>query len=97
MQVLSFKMEEFGFPNFNLFNFSFGDVTPPNWEEELQSSDEELASCVEALENEESKTTTRFPNLSGTDLQEIVSNAESKGSKRNTKWFVKMFEGKNTQ
>ena len=40
--------------------------------------------------------TTRFPELSGDDLQDIVTNAECKGSKQNTKWFVKMFEGKGT-
>ena len=60
-------------------------------------SDTHLVSCAEALENEEIEKTTRFPELNGDDLQDIVTNAESKGSKRNTKWFVKMFEGKGTR
>ena len=84
-------------PDFNVFHFSFLDDTLPNWEKEIELSDTELLSCAEAQVNEAVETTTRFPKLSGDDLRDIVANAESKGSKRNTKWFVKMFEGKDTR
>ena len=80
-------------PDFNVFHFSFLDDTLPNWEKETELSDTELLSCAEAQVNEAIETTTRFPKLSGDDLQDT----ESKGSKRNTKWFVKMFEGKDTR
>ena len=83
-------------PNLNVVHFSFSDDSLPEWENELGVSDTDLVSCAEAVEKEEIEKSTRFPKLSRYDLQNIVTNAESKGSKRNTKWFVKLFEGKGT-
>lgn len=80
-------------PNLNVVHFSFSDDSLPEWENELGVSDTDLVSCVE---NEEIEKSTRFPKLSRCDLENIVTTAESKGSKRNIKWFVKLFEGKGT-
>jgi len=77
-------MEEDCLPDFSVFDFSFVDDTVPDCGKELECSDAELVSCLEAVENEEIEKETRFPNLSGPDLQQIVSNAESKGSKRHS-------------
>lgn len=83
-------------PDLNVVHFIFSDDSLPEWENELGVSETDLVSCAEAVENEAIEKSTRFPKLSQYDLQNIVTNTESKGSKRNTKWFVKLFEGKGT-
>ena len=57
-------------------------VSLTEWQNELGVLYTYFVSCAEALENEEIEKTTRFPKLSGDDLHDIVTNAESEGSKR---------------
>ena len=47
-------------------------------------------------EEEEAKTIqkSRFVELSGDDLDDIVNSAEAQAIKNTTKWGVKLFEGK---
>ena len=83
------------FPSFALnFDFNCNENYIPNWNKEPECSDAELLACLEVVEKTEAEKASRFATLNSDELQEIVSNAEAKGSKRNTKWFVKMFEGK---
>ena len=83
------------FPTFALnFDFNCNENYIANWSKEPECSDAELLACLEVVEKTEAEKASRFAILNSDELQEIVSNAEAKGSKRNTKWFVKMFEGK---
>jgi len=43
--------------------------------------------------NEEEEKAARFAPLNIHELTAIVANSDAKGTKRNTKWCVKMFEG----
>jgi len=62
--------------------------------EEPECSDTELISCMEVVEkNEEEEKAARFATLNSNELTAIVANSEAKGTKQNTKWCVKMFEG----
>ena len=74
-------------PVFDLFNF---ENYTPEWG---NVSDQELVGHVEQFEEKE-KENSRFAALNDSELQEIVADAEIKGTKTNTKWFVKTFEGK---
>lgn len=56
----------------------------PNFE----VSDREL---LEAVENEEKE---RFPNLTTQELDSLVEKSQAPSTKTNTKWAVKLFEGK---
>ena len=56
-------------------------------------SDQELVGHVEQFEEKE-KENSRFAALNDSELQENVADAEARGTKRNTKWVVKTFEGK---
>ena len=47
---------------------------------------------VETYINNEVKT-NRFKNLSNASIDEIVTKAETKNTKENTKWAVRVFEG----
>ena len=46
---------------------------------------------VEKIQEEEKAA--RFATLNSDELTAIVANSEAKGTKRNTKWWVKIFEG----
>lgn len=62
--------------------------------EELDCSDTELIACMEVVEKiEEEEKAARFATLNSDELTAIVANSEAKGTKRNTKWCVKTFEG----
>ena len=75
------------FPNF--------DVNIIEWDCE----DSELLACAEKVEEEQEKVaknsafTSRFATLEQKDLIGIISDAQSKGTKKATKWIVKTFEG----
>ena len=75
-------------PVFDLNLFDFENYIP-EWG---NISDQELVGHVERFEEE--KEHSRFAALNDSELQEIVADAEAKGTKRNTKWVVKTFEGK---
>ena len=45
------------------------------------------------MEEEVKAASARFATLKSDDLTGIVANSEAKGTKRNTKWCVKIFEG----
>ena len=72
-------------------------------------SDEEIISCVETIEKEQDRVTNRsecrpqtlkqpengsFGLLTDEDLTAIISSAEAKGTKKNTKWIVGTIVGK---
>ena len=58
-------------------------------------SDEELLQQVKEMEGpEKTGENPRFAVLQESDLREIVSGAEAKSTKRNTKWVIKTIEGK---
>jgi len=59
-------------------------------------SDDKLCSSLEEFEAEQNAndSAVRFAILNDDELHEIVRNSESKGTKKNTRWCVKMFEGK---
>ena len=76
-------------PVFDLNLFDFENYIP-EWG---NVSDQELVGHVERFEEKEKKN-SRFAALNDSELQEIVADAEAKGTKRNTKWVVKTFEGK---
>ena len=97
------------FPNFNLDFFSDfitdNDIT--NIGDDI--SDGEIISCVETIEKEQEsvrnlpecrpQTLKRpknacFALLTDEDLTTIISSAEAKGTKKNTKWIVATIEGK---
>ena len=91
-------MDDFdNFPNFDL-----GDL--PNFESNFDLTDEELTNYVQAAEedidNNNKKPAAkecenaRFALLSDEDLTSIISSAEAKGTKKNTKWIVSTIEGK---
>ena len=62
--------------------------------EESECSDTELIACMEVVEKkEEEEKAARFATLNSDELTAIVANSEAKGTKRNTKWCVKIFEG----
>ena len=62
--------------------------------EEPECSDTELIACMEVVEKiEEEKKAARFATLNSDELTAIVTNSEAKGTKRNTKWCVRIFEG----
>jgi len=62
--------------------------------EEPECSDTELIACMEVVEKmEEEEKAARFATLNSDELTAIVANSEAKGTKRNTKWCVKIFEG----
>ena len=72
------------FPSFEI-NFS-----NENW-----INDDELVSEVQKIEKENQETEkSRFVTLNEDDLLRIVTDAEAKGTKRNTKWIVNTIEGK---
>ena len=62
--------------------------------EEPECSGTELIARMEVVEKigEEEKA-THFATLNNDELTAIVKNSEAKGTKRNTKWCVKIFEG----
>ena len=66
----------------------------PDWGKERKCSDAELVAFAEVVEAAEAEKSGCFTTLSSNELHEIVTNAEARGTKRNTKWFMKMFEGK---
>ena len=76
-------MEQDIFPNFEV-----------NLEESLFSEieDQELVVEVEKLENE-AGLSSRFRLCEEVDLNQLVENADAKGTKRNTKWVIKLIEG----
>ena len=77
-------MESEDFPNFDLnLGESFFS----------EKEDEELVLEVEKLEQETEKS-TRFRRYEESDLNQLVVNADAKGTKRNTKWVIKLLEGK---
>ena len=71
-------------------------------------SDEEILSCVKTIEKEQESVTNppecrpetkqpenpRFALLTDEDLTTLISSAEAKGTKKNTKWIVATIEGK---
>ncbi|KAL9962018.1 hypothetical protein ACROYT_G031072 [Oculina patagonica] len=62
-------------------------------EEPESGSDTELVACLEAVERKEKvEKAVRFATLNSDELTAIVSNAQAKETKRNTKWGVKIFE-----
>ena len=97
------------FPNLNLDFFSDfitdNDIT--NIIDDV--SDGEIISCVETIEKEQESVrnlpecrpqtlkqpeNARFALLTDEDLTTIISSAEAKGTKKNTKWIVATIEGK---
>ena len=58
--------------------------------EEPECSDTELIACMEAVEKIEEEEKAA-PNSD--ELTAIVANSEAKGTKQNTKWCVKIFQG----
>ena len=97
------------FPNFNRDFFSDfitdNDIT--NIGDDI--SDGEIISCVKTIEKEQESVTNppecqpqtlkqpenaRFALLTDEDLTTIISSAEAKGTKKNTKWIVATIEGK---
>ena len=66
----------------------------PNPIGEQECSDTDLIACIESVEKKEKEEkAARFATLNSDELTAIVANAEAKGTKRNTKWCVKIFEG----
>ena len=61
----------------------------PEWAE---ISDQDLLFAVEDIE--EKKENERFATLNENELKEVENSAQSKGTKRNTKCFIKAIEGK---
>ena len=76
---------------------------------EFHVTDEEIINCLETVEKKqenainstnmpekaiEKRENTRFALLTDEDLTTIISSAEAKGSKKNTKWIVGTIEGK---
>ena len=62
--------------------------------EEPEGSDTELIARLEVVGKiEEEEKAGRFATLNSDKLTAIVANSKAKGTKRNTKWFVKIFEG----
>jgi len=49
---------------------------------------------LEATASTESSTTTRFANLSETELQKILLDKQSERTKKTTNWCVSTFKGK---
>ena len=98
------------FPNFNLEFVSdlITDDDITNISHNI--SDEEILSCLKTIEKEQESVTNppecrpqilkqpenvRFALLSDEDLiTTIISSAEAKGTKKNTKWIVATIEGK---
>lgn len=97
------------FPKFNLDFFSdlITDHDITNISDNI--SDEEILSCVKTIEKEQESVTNppecrpqtlkqpenaRFALLTDEDLTTIISSAEAKGTKKNTKWIVATIEGK---
>ena len=95
------------FPNFNLDIFS--DFKTGNDITDVGDgiTDEEIVRCVETIEKEQESITNppecrpqrkpenaRFALLTDEDLTTILSSAEAKGTKKNTKWIVGTIEGK---
>ena len=95
------------FPNFNLDIFS--NFKSENFITDIcdDISDEEIVHFVETIEKEQESVTNppecrrqrkpgnaRFALLADEDLTTILSYAEAKGAKKNTKWIVGTIEGK---
>ena len=66
---------------------NLSDVT----DEELLQQTEEAEQAEEAENNE---VPVRFTLMSEQDLDDLISSAEAKGTKRATKWIVKVIKGK---
>lgn len=71
-------------PNFDIEDFY---CLVPDW-----VNDDDLMKELEKLENP--TLAERYVSLTDKQLDEIVCDAEAKGTKRNTKWIVKTIEGK---
>ena len=69
----------------NIFDEDISNLSDVTDEELLQQADE----AEEAEFNKE-----RFTLLSEEELDNLISSAEAKGTKRATKWIVKVIEGK---
>ena len=62
----------------------------PDWAND-EITDQELVDRVVEVERQHQ---SRFPSLEDEDLQQIVSDAVAKNTKRSTRWSVKIFTGK---
>ena len=90
------------FPNFELGDLINFDSVLPDW---MDITDDELIAHAETAEktqehvennNKAAKESEkpRFAILTDEDLTTIISSAEAKGTKKNTKWIVNTIEGK---
>jgi len=67
----------------------------PNFEinvHEFEAIDNELLLETKKLEDELG-ITSRFLNFTNDDLLQLVRDTEAKGTQRNTKWGIKLFQG----
>ena len=92
------------FPNFDIFRDFMTEDDITNISDDI--SDEEIISCMETIEKEQDPPkcrpqtskkpeNARFALLTDEDLTTIITSAEAKGTKKNTKWIVSTIEGKN--
>lgn len=99
-------MDSYDLPNFELGDLKMFDSVSPDW---MDITDDELISHVETVEKtlenrvennnkaakeSEKPDRDRFVLLTDEDLTTIISSAEAKGTKKNTKWIVSTIEGK---
>ena len=80
------------FPAFPTFNLDFFNANTLN-DDELLNEVEKIESVQPEVNPDSAKSAARFATLNEKDLGEIVTNAEAKGTKRNTKWIVSTIEG----
>ena len=83
-------------PNFELDEIK-EDSFWPDWMDDIP--DDQLIHEAETAEQEieykaKERETSRFATLTDDDLTRIISNAEAKGTKKNTKWIVNLIQGK---
>lgn len=72
-------------------NFENFEEFIPKWAyEDIEQS---LVEAVDQYEEEENEKKSRFANVKNGELEEILVQAQSTATRRNTKWVVNVFEG----
>ena len=89
-----------GFSFLPTFDFSFLDDFEVSDEEMLNlvtagetPEEEQVTQNLTKIQNNAETRETRFALLTEEDLTAIVSDAEAKGTKKNTKWIINTIEG----
>ena len=73
-------------------NFENLDRLIPEWaNKDIGTS---LAEVVDQYEKEKTATKSRFADIENKELHKILEDSQSIATKRNTKWVVTLFEGK---